>query len=84
MILITGTTKKGPPTFWKPLFWQPDRKLTHHCVHGAALTAEISTYVAGGLTEFDLDLAKAVDSICSWEDGPDVSHVPEVHMKDSL
>ena len=27
----------------------PNLKLSHHCTHGVVLTAEISTYVSGGI-----------------------------------
>ena len=58
----------------------PNLKLTHHCTHGAVLTAELSTYVSGGVTDFDLALAKAVDEVCKHEEG--TQHAPEVEMKD--
>lgn len=60
----------------------PNLKLSHHCTHGVVLTAEISTYVSGGITDFDFALAKAMDQISPSEAQDVQKHVPEVHMKD--
>ena len=39
----------------------PNLKLSHHCTHGAVLTAEISTYVSGGILPVEFSLGFRVE-----------------------